>query len=203
MQIGYFGHKSVALWFNALPPHLHIVELRSINQVFEAMGTHNISYLALEPSALDDVHWLEGVIAMAEAHSVTLILLTQHLKPSAHRLTSWSPVEAENGSCLEINVEQHRVRHLEQPVDLSERAIQLLAILVQGGSKISTLKDINHRAEAWGWMPWTTGTLKTTIYLIRQRVGSDHILSYRTIGYAFRSCLEPSHRSSEEIDPSG
>lgn len=179
---------------------LSFVELQTINQAVEALGQKRVEFLALDIAWFEDPKWIGALCTMAQIGEIPVTLLTNVGKPTMflitpgnlERIAEFFPPRPK--VCVEIDVNRHEVRHLGHIVQMPERAQHLLSILVYSGAGRLTLDQVNQEASRRSIAPWTYGSFKTTVFLLRKIFGSHHFQTERRIGYWFQSC----HHSQEQ-----
>ncbi len=173
----------------------------TLNQMIEALGQRRLRCLAIDPQALPDAPSLAAILETAHRYGVPVVLLTHYLQPTLWHLTvvnrpdAWASLWT-MPSCVQL---WPAVAHHGDPVSLTPRLRELLAIFATYPGRILTLSAINAEAVQRGVRPWTAQNLRTVIAALNQRLLPPHVQTRRHAGYLFTPCSP----NREFVEPGG
>ena len=91
---------------------------------------------------------------------------------------------AENANCLEIDLEHYQVRKGDQIITLPRKEFSLLQLLHSEPGKLFTRDEIY--SKVWGSSVIVGDrTIDVHIRKLRQKIGEDHIVTIKGVGYKF------------------
>ena len=94
------------------------------------------------------------------------------------------PVEENTSESLVIDVEHYQVRKGEQTITLPRKEFSLLQLLHSEPGKLFTREEIY--AKVWGSnVVVGDRTIDVHIRKLRQKIGEDHIVTIKGVGYKF------------------
>lgn len=192
MRVGYFGARPSSAWLGLLPDTDELAEYHTVNNLLDALRTRAVDTLAIDPLGLDGPQWLPAVIETAGSQDIAVLLLTCHVHPVAHRLVAVAPGTTVLG-CLAfqrsggITV----VLHHGRPVPLAPRALEILVVLAAAEGRVLTFAEMNRALDRSDGNPLRPEDLKARVFQIRRALGADHLVTSRSVGYAFHACPPP------------
>ncbi|MDA8192620.1 MAG: hypothetical protein M0Z53_01290 [Thermaerobacter sp.] len=193
MRIGYLTHQDIRAWFNEPQwDRAALIPLPSINNALVTITAQAIDMLAIDPTWFDDIRWLAALVEVAEWHHIHVVMLFRHLKTSLRHLQPGAGPEAppvpHTSPCVTVDTQSNILRHHGQPLALPPKAVTLLQILAENPAPIR-LDAINAMGiTEHGRTPWTQGTFKAYIHILRKTLGTSHVITVPHRGYRFSGC---------------
>lgn len=91
---------------------------------------------------------------------------------------------------LQLNPAQRSVTLAEQPLDLSAREFDLLALLIAQPGRPMSREQIENALYGWG-EEVESNAIEVHVHHLRKKLGSEWIKTLRGVGYVLKPALEP------------